>query len=245
VRAFQASQVKPPKTLQEAVVYFSDKDRAFEFFTNMRWPNNSQKCPCCGSDRIGFIKSRQKWQCKEKGCRRQFTIKTGTIMKDSPLGLDKWAIAMWLVCNAKNGISSYEVGRSLGITQKSAWFLMHRIRLAMTTGTFEKFSGEVEADETFIGQKAKNMHASKRAKKIQGRGPSGKTIVLGALQRGTDGQHSKVTAKVISSTDQKTLKKEIEATVEKGSTLYTDGHKGYNESASQSCKTHLDNSPLR
>ncbi|MGF1461393.1 MAG: IS1595 family transposase [Leptolyngbyaceae cyanobacterium] len=136
---------------------------------------------------------------------------------------------MWLVCNAKNGISSYEVGRSLGITQKSAWFLMHRIRLAMTTGTFEKLSGEVEADETYVGQKAENMHASQRAKKIQGRGPSGKTIVLGALQRGSDGQRSKVTAKVISSTDRKTLKKEIESTVEKGSTLYTDGHKGYDD----------------
>jgi transposase-like protein len=220
------SQVKTPTTLQEVVIYFSDKDRAFEFFTNMRWPNNSQKCPCCGSSRIGFIKSRQKWQCKEKGCRKQFTIKTGTIMEDSPLGLDKWAIAMWLVCNAKNGISSYEVGRSLGITQKSAWFLMHRIRLAMTTGTFEKFSGEVEADETYIGQKAENMHADKKAEKIQGRGASGKTIVLGALQRGAEGT-SKVTAKVISNNDRETLKKEIEATVEKGSTLYTDGHSGY------------------
>jgi hypothetical protein len=122
----------------------------------------------CKSERIGFIKSRKKWQCKEKVCRKQFTIKTRTIMEDSPLGLDKWAVAMWLVCNAKNGISSYEVGRSLGITQKTAWFLMHRIRLAMNTGTFEKLSGEVEADETYIGQKPRTCTLTRKPRKSRG-----------------------------------------------------------------------------
>lgn len=217
-----------PTTLQEAVIYFSDSDRAFQFFTDVRWPNGKQACPVCKSDRIGFIQTRKKWQCKEQGCRKQFTIKTGTIMEDSPLGLDKWGVAMWLICNAKNGISSYEIHRALGVTQKTAWFLLHRIRLAMQTGTFTKLSGEVEADETYIGQKARNMHASKKREKLKGgTGTAGKTIVLGAIERATNKGESKVRTRVIKNIDRVTLKREVEAIVEKGSTLYTDAHSGY------------------
>ena len=228
-----------PSTLQEAVIYFSDKDRAFNFFTNARWKGECPTCPSCGGDRIGFIKTRKKWQCKDKECRRQFTIKSGTIMEDSALGLDKWGVAMWLICNAKNGISSHELGRSLGITQKSAWFLLHRIRLAMQTGTFEKLSGHVEADETYIGGKARFMHADKKKEKIKGTGTSGKTIVLGAIQRAGKGE-SQVRAKVIKNTDRKTMKTEIESFVEKGSTLYTDAHNGYDDLNSEYVRLVID-----
>jgi transposase-like protein len=213
------------KTLQEAMVYFADQDRCLEYIVQKRWPNGVT-CPHCGSHRVGFLATQQRWKCKNKECRKQFSIKVGTIMEDSPLGLDKWLCAIWLIVNAKNGISSCELGRSLGITQKSAWFLLHRVRLAMQTGTFEKLSGEVEADETYVGQKARNMHADKRKEKIQGRGTSGKAIVLGAMQRGPKGE-TKVKAKVIKSTDRETLKREVESAVEKGSTLYTDAHAGY------------------
>ena len=213
------------KTLQEAIVYFSNEDRALEYIVQKRWPDGVT-CPHCGCDRVGFLSTRRKWKCKNKECRKQFSVKVGTIMEDSPLGLDKWLIGIWLIVNAKNGISSCEIGRALGITQKTAWFLLHRIRLAMQTGTFEKLSGEVEADETYIGQKARNMHSDKKKEKIKGTGTSGKTIVLGAMQRGPKGE-TKVKAKVIKSTDRQTMKDEIESAVEKGSTLYTDAHSGY------------------
>jgi transposase-like protein len=213
------------KTLQEAVVYFSDQDQALEYIVQKRWPDGV-KCPHCGCDRVGFLSTRRKWKCKNPECRKQFSVKVGTIMEDSPLGLDKWLVAIWLIVNAKNGISSCELGRAIGVTQKSAWFLNHRIRLAMQTGTFEKLSGEVEADETYIGGKARNMHADKKREKIKGTGTSGKTIVLGAMQRGPKGE-TKVKAKVIKSTDRETLKREVEEAVEKGATLYTDAHSGY------------------
>jgi transposase-like protein len=219
------------KTLQEAIVYFSDQDRALEYIVQKRWPNGVV-CPHCKSDKEpGFLATRRKWKCKNRECRKQFSVKVGTIMEDSPLGLDKWLVAIWLIVNAKNGISSCEVARSLGITQKSAWFLMHRVRLAMQTGTFEKLSGEVEADETYVGGKARFMHKNKKKEKIKGTGTSGKTIVLGALERGDKEKKipSKVKAKVIKSTDRKTLKREVEQAVEKGSTLYTDAHSGYDE----------------
>src|SRR5437773_690994 len=140
-----------PTTLIEAVTYFSDADRAHDFVVRMRWLG-AITCPRCGSDQVGFVQTRRIWNCK--GCKKQFSAKVGTIFEDSPIGLDKWLPAMWLICNAKNGISSYELGRSLGITQKSAWFMLHRIRLAMQTETFQMLDGEIEIDETFIGGKA-------------------------------------------------------------------------------------------
>lgn len=177
------------KTLQEAVIYFSDKDRCLSYIASKRWPNGPV-CPRCGFNKAGFMPSRRIWKCKNPGCRKQFSVKVGTIMEDSPLGLDKWLVGIWLIVDAKNGISSCEIARALGITQKSAWFLLHRIRLAMQTGTFEKLSGEVEADETYIGGKARNMHQDKRKEKIKGSGGAGKTIVLGALERGQKGEQS-------------------------------------------------------
>src|SRR6266702_4455 len=151
-----------PKMLQEAVVYFSDPTNCREHLVARRWPNGVT-CPRCGSDRVAFLEKYNRWQCSVTHAARQFTAKTGTIFEDSPLGLDKWLTAMWQIVNCKNGISSYEVHRAIGITQKSAWFLDHRIRLALTLGTFNKLSDQIEADETFIGGKARNMHKDKRA----------------------------------------------------------------------------------
>src|SRR5438105_10559953 len=158
-----------PKTLQEAILYFADPVNCREYLVVRRWPNGVT-CPRCGSQNVLFLEKYNRWHCREKHNAPQFTLKTGTIMEDSPLGLDKWMTAMWQIVNCKNGISSYEVHRAIGITQKSAWFLDHRIRLALTMGTFNKLSGQIEADETFIGGKARNMHASKRAEKITGTG---------------------------------------------------------------------------
>lgn len=211
-----------PKTLQQAVLYFSDPEKCHEFAVNMRWPNGVE-CPHCGCDRIGFIKTRQKYKCKNNECRKQFSVKTQTVMEDSPLGLDKWLLAMWMVANCKNGISSYEIHRELGVTQKTAWFMLQRIRLAMRPDQDDKLSGEVEVDETYVGGKARNMHFEKRKEKVQGRGTSGKSIVFGVLDR----KNRKVRAKVIRNTNRSTLTTEVSNAVEKGSTVHTDGHSGY------------------
>lgn len=174
-----------PKTLQQAIVYFSDPARTFDYSVALRWPSGKISCPRCGADKHSFISTRRLWFCK--GCKKQFTVKVGTIFEDSALGMDKWMIAVWLIVNCKNGISSYEVGRALGITQKSAWFMMHRVRLAMQTSSFVKLGGgdkEVEVDETFIGGKARNMHLSKRKRRITGDVARDKAAVVGILERG-------------------------------------------------------------
>src|SRR5438132_4646266 len=173
---------KLPSTLLEAIRYFEDPDTANEFVAALRWPNGPE-CPSCGGTGLGFIATRRLWKCKNKECRRQFSVKVGTIFEDSPISLDKWLASIWMIANAKNGISSHELHRAVGFTQKSAWFVLHRIRLAMQTGSFRKFSGEVEVDETFIGQKARNMHPRTRARRIKGTGGSTKTAVMGIIER--------------------------------------------------------------
>ena len=168
------------------------------------------------------MESRRVWQCKNKECKKQFSIKVGTIFEDSAIKLDKWLIAMWLIVNAKNGISSYEIHRSIGISQRSAWFVLHRIRQAMRNGSIEKLSGEVEVDETFIGGLGKNMHASKlKGVKIM-TGGSSKTAVMGIVQR-----RGRVRAQVIKSTTKETLQSVIAENVEAGSTVMTDAFSGY------------------
>ena len=206
-------------TLVEAIRYFSNPDNCLSYFIPIRWPNGIA-CPHCAGKDHAFIASRRIWRCR--GCNKQFSVKIGTVMEDSPLGLDKWLTGTWLIVNAKNGISSYEVHRALGITQKSAWFLLHRIRLAMQTGTFGKLSGEVEVDETFIGGKARNMHKDKRAEKIHGRGAAGKAIVMGVLER-----KGKVRTKVVSDTSKRTLQAEVRANVEAGALVCTDALASY------------------
>src|SRR6185437_3967438 len=177
--------MKQPETLQEAIVYFSDPERAFVYAVNLRWPDGKVTCPRCGNDKHSFIKTRRLWFCKR--CEKQFTVKVGTIFEDSALGLDKWMSATWMIVNAKNGISSWEIHRALGVTQKTAWFMLHRIRKAMSNNSFVKLGGpgsEVEADETFIGGKARNMHLSTKTRRIRSTGPKGKQPVWGALELG-------------------------------------------------------------
>lgn len=156
-----------PKTLQEAVAYFSDPERTFQYAVAFRWPDGHITCPRCGSEKHSFVSTRHIWFCN--GCHKQFSVKVGTVFEDSPLGMDKWMTAVWLIANCKNGISSYEIARDLGITQKSAWFMLHRIRLAMQDPSVQKIDGEVEVDETFIGGKARNMHIAERLRRITGR----------------------------------------------------------------------------
>src|SRR2546428_11660256 len=172
-----------PKTLQEGIVYFADPANCRKYLVARRWPKGVT-CPRCGSADVLFLEKYNRWHCREKHEAPQFTLKTGTIMEDSPVGLDKWLTAMWQIVNCKNGISSYEVHRAIKVTQKTAWFLNHRIRLALSVGSIEKLSGHVEADETFIGGKARNMHLSKRRQKITGRGGKDKVAVMGMVERG-------------------------------------------------------------
>ena len=196
---------------------------------SIKWPDGRIVCPKCSGDKIGVIASRRMLQCKNPECRKQFSAKAGTIFEDSPLGLDKWFVAVWSIANAKNGISSCEVARALGVTQKTAWFMLHRIRAAMKTQSFQKFNGEVESDETYVGGKAANMHAKRREKVIKGRGAVGKTIVHGLLQRGNAeaGTVSQVVATVVPDTDAGTLLPAVYRGVESGTQVYTDAHASY------------------
>lgn len=214
-----------PKTLQEAIIYFSDPDVCLEYVVSKRWPKGVI-CPTCGSKQVKFLKTRKIWECKEKHANRQFSAKVGTICEDSALGLDKWLTAMWMVGSCKNGVSSYEIHRALGVTQKSAWFLLHRIRKAMGLESEPKLSGEVEADETFVGGSVKNMHRHSKRKLQAVNDPSkwGKTIVLGLLQR--DGE---ARAMVAPNRKKHYVHGNILQNVEQGSTLYTDDFNCYKE----------------
>jgi transposase-like protein len=216
-----------PDTLQEAILYFASADNCREYLVAHRWPNGVV-CPRCGGTKVLFQAKYNRWQCGSKHALRQFTSKTGTIFEDSPLGLDKWLLAMWQVVNCKNGVSSYEISRACGVTQKTAWFMDHRIRLALGMAPAEKLSGEVEADESFIGGAARNMHAAKRAKRITGTGGKDKTAVMGILKRGTDGEHSKVRTAVVPNRKKSSLHAEVRKHVEAGSALYTDALQSYN-----------------
>ncbi len=217
-----SKSTKRPTSLIEAIRYFSDLDVCTDFVASLRWPSGPV-CPRCGCMEYSYLTTRRVWKCK--GCKKQYSVKLGTIFEDSKLGLDKWLPAVWLAANSKNGISSHELARALGVTQKSAWFMLHRIRLAMQTESF-LLSGEVEVDETFVGGKAKNMHRSVRERKgmSKGGGATDKTIVLGLRERG-----GKVHAEVIPAVDRATLQKGVRAKVETGSTVYTDQNPGYND----------------
>jgi len=215
-----------PKTLQEAIAYFADPDRAFEFAKSLRWPDGNVVCPRCNAAKNSFIKTRRLWFCY--ACKRQFTIKVKTIMEDSPIGLDKWMTAFWLLANAKNGISSHELGRSLGVTQTTAWFMLQRIREVLKKHSFDssKIGGEgstLEADETFVGGNVKNMHKGKRVK-AEGKGPyKNKTIVQGILDRNL----RQVRATVVPNVTRETLQNQILKNVKYGSTVYTDNAVAY------------------
>jgi transposase-like protein len=215
-----------PATLLDAIQYFSDPMVCLDFMVNLRWPDGVI-CPTCGSGAVTFLTSRHLFQCRHKHTKRQFSIKVGTIFEDSPIGLEKWLPALWMIANDKNGISSYELHRALGVTQKTAWFMLHRIRLAMQCDSFDKMSGEVEVDETFIGGAARFMHKDKREQKIHGRGAVGKAAVLGLLERhGPDG-HSRVRAGTVKDRQRKTLDPIVREHVEPGPAVMTDALKSY------------------
>lgn len=211
------------KTLRDAIIYFADADRALAFMVEMRWPSGVS-CPrCSGADPI-FLATRRIWKCRE--CRKQFSVKVGTVFEDSPLGLDKWLPAIWMLANAKNGISSYELHRALGVTQKTAWFMLGRIRLAMQSQSIEKMSGTVEADESFIGGKRGNMHKSKKDRIAIG-SQKHQQAVMGLLERKRSGKHSTVRLQHIASTKKAPMTAHVEAHVAEGSSLFTDAHPTY------------------
>lgn len=214
--------MKQPQTLKEAIEYFSDPDTCFEYVIHLRWHDGIVICPRCDSENVSFVESRKIWNCLH--CHKQFSIKVGTIFERSTLGLDKWLCAMWLIANAKNGISSCELARSIDVTQKSAWFMFHRIRLAMRIESGKQLSGEVECDETYIGGKAENMHKARRQRIVRGRGAVGKTIVMGILER-----KGEVRTQVVPDTSKDTLLPIIANNVEQGATVNTDANPSYEE----------------
>ena len=213
-----------PQSLVEAIRHFSNLDTCHEFMVKMRWPNGDIACPKCGCSHVGFISTRRTFQCKNKDCKKQFSTKVGTIFEDSPLGMDKWLPAVWLIANCKNGVSSHELARSLNVTQKSAWFMLHRIRLAMQSGN-GLMKGTIEADETFIGGKARNMHAGKR--KAKGSGAVGKSVVMGLLERNTTKGKSQVRVKHVSSNRRNVVHGEVRMNVYRGSEVNTDALGSY------------------
>lgn len=213
-----------PKTLQEAIVYFADPDNCLNYLIVRRWPNGVS-CPNCGSANVRFLATQRRWECKTKHPRRQFSAKVGTIFEDSPLGLEKWLPAAWMISSNRNGISSWELHRALGVTQKTAWFMLQRLRLAMQDECHGgKLGGEVEVDETFIGGKARNMHKARKLRVLDGKGGGtvGKVGVQGMLERG-----GKIRTEVIRDSKEATLKPNIRKHVEKGSHVFTDELRSY------------------
>jgi transposase-like protein len=211
-----------PKTLLEAVKFFSDYENCRSFMVEARWPDGKVKCPLCGSEHVTYMAKTRRWKCYEKHPRAQFTLKVGTVFEDSPIPLEQWLPTLWMIVNCKNGISSYEVSRALGVTQKSAWFMLHRLRLAVQEGSLMKLDGEVEVDETFIGGKSRNMHLDKRQEKITATGVKDKAAVLGFLRRGGE-----VRAEVIPNRKKKTLQAIVQDQIVPGSAVYTDALASY------------------
>lgn len=215
-----------PNTLLGAVKYFADVETSIAFVAALRWPDGVY-CYRCGDTACYRLSTRPIWKCR--GCKKQFSVKVGSIFEDSPIGLDKWLPALWMLVNCKNGVSSYEIARDLGVTQKSAWFMLHRLRLAIQTRSFEKIGGEVEIDETYIGGKARFMHKDKKARVITGTGGAGKVAVMGLLARhGGDKGHSTVRTKVLTGTKKGHLQLEIRKHVEPGAFVCTDELASYN-----------------
>lgn|ERR1700685_578088 len=214
-----------PKTLQEAMVFFADGENCRRFMVKLRWPDGKVRCPYCNSENVDYLPNAKVYKCYEKHPKQKFSLKIGTVFEDSPIGLDKWLPVMWLVVNSKNGISSWEIHRAMGVTQKTAWFMLQRARLAMQDDKKGgKLSGEVEIDETFIGGKARNMHKAAKAKKLSGKGGGavGKIGVQGLLERG-----GQIRAHVINDSTLVTLVPNVEENVEKGAHVYTDELRSY------------------
>lgn len=215
------------KTLQQAIQHFADTENCRKFMVFVRWPDGQPKCPYCGATKLTWLAKANVYRCYGDHKKQKFSLKVGTVFEDSPIGLDKWLPAVWLLCNSKNGISSYELHRALGVTQKTAWFMLHRIRVAMETQSFVKLGGTdggpVEIDEAFIGPKPQRMHASKRAERKLGSGYRMGIAVMGMLDRDL----RQVRAKVIPDVKRETLQAEILANIERKSKVYTDNFACY------------------
>ena len=216
---------KTPKTLQDAIQHFSNYENCKEFMVELRWPDGKVTCPQCGSEHVSYLEKARVWKCYSKHDRPKFSLKTGTIFEDSPIPLAKWLPVVWLIASAKNGISSWEIHRAIGVTQKTAWFMLHRARLAMQDDrSGGKLGGEIEVDETYIGGAARNMHPERKKRALQGKGGgySHKTGVQGILER--DG---KIRVEILENTHGVTLRGNVKKHVEKGSTVYTDEAQAY------------------
>lgn len=210
---------KLPTNLVEAIRYFADPEVCTQFVARLRWPEGPV-CPRCESQEYSYLTTRRVWKCK--GCKKQYSVKLGTIFEDSAIPLDKWLASIWLIANSKNGISSHELGRAVGLSQKSAWFVLHRIRLAMQARSFDRFDGEVEADEAFFGGKSINMHKGDRKRKLGKPGPNGKAVVAGVLERG-----GRVRTAVVPDTNRASLHAHVRRNVNPGAAVYTDAHPSY------------------
>lgn len=214
-----------PKTLQQAILYFSNFDNCRAFMVAVRWPDGKVRCPYCGADKLTYLENARLYRCYGEHPKQKFSLKVGTIFEDSPVPLEKWLPAVWMLVNCKNGISSYEIHRALGVTQKTAWFMLHRIRLAMQTKSFVKLGGpgsEVEVDETFIGGKARNMHRDVHQRRIQSTGMKDKTTVFGVLERGGE-----VRAMVVPTRRRHVVEQEIRNHVKAQSAIYSDNLASY------------------
>jgi transposase-like protein len=231
-----------PKTLLEAIRYFTDYENCYREVVNIRWPNGKVTCPTCGSEKVTWLANARVFKCYAKHPKAKFSLKVGTIFEDSPLGFDKWLPAMWMLTNCKNGISSYELGRALGVTQKTAWFMLSRLRLVLQDeNDGGKLNGEIEIDETYIGGKARNMHKAKRERVIGGHkgGVIGKTAVMGLLQRHSSEKHSTVRLKVVKGVKREHLIPQIDANVEKLTTVYTDALPSYEKLSDREYTHHV------
>ena len=224
--------MEQPKTLQKAIQHFSDEQTCIDTVAALRWPNGPE-CPACGHKEHYYLKSQKRWKCKE--CYKQFTVKLRTVFEESPIPLTKWLPALWMLINCRNGVSSYEIARDLGVSQKSAWFMLQRLRLALQNGSFAKIGGPnsapVEVDETFIGGKARNMHKSRRLRMGHGigmQGGHGKTVVMGMLVRG-----GPVRAHVITERKKPVVEQIVRENVMEGTEVHTDEFPGYMDLSEQ------------
>ena len=229
-------ELKFPETLQEAITYFADAGRAFAAARLLRWPDGVARCPHCESANALLMEKRRLWSCRD--CRKQFTVKVGTVFEDSPLKLEKWMPAVWMIVNAKNGISSCELHRALGVTQKTAWFMLQRIRLAMQSNGVVKIGGTVEVDETYIGGRARMMNAKQRAKRKSGKtGQWNLTPVQGLLERTKGAKASRVILKQVANNKKRVLEPNVRQYVLKGAEVHTDELKAYEDIGDESDET--------
>jgi transposase-like protein len=214
------------KTLSDAIQHFADAENCRRFMVSVRWLDGVVRCPICNASKVTWLAKAKVYRCYGEHPKQKFSLKTGSVFEDSPIGLEKWLPAVWLLSNCKNGISSYELSRYIGVTQKTAWFMLHRIRLAMESHSFLKLGGNggpVEIDETFVGPKPQKMHRDKRLERRLGIKARDSVAVIGMLDRGV----RQVRARVIPDVRRDTLQREILSHIEGKSTIYTDGWPGY------------------